>query len=338
MPKNQSILKKNTTYFLRTKSIMIIVTGGAGFIGSNLVKALNERGYTNILVVDNMTKGEKFKNLLDCDIHDYQEKDVFLKRIITREYFAPSIEAFFHQGACSDTTEQDGHYMMTNNYDYSKIMLHYCLAKNIPFFYASSASVYGAGPVFKEERSFENPLNTYAYSKFLFDHYVQRIIETSTSQIVGLRYFNVYGPREQHKGPMASVAYHFNNQLLELEEISLFEGTDGYNDGEQRRDFIYVDDVVDVNLWFMDNPRKLGIFNVGTGRSQSFNDVAHAVINWHKRGKMKYISFPEHLIGRYQSFTEADITALRKIGYKKPFKTVEEGVKNYLDWLNPKKK
>jgi ADP-L-glycero-D-manno-heptose 6-epimerase len=313
---------------------MIIVTGGAGFIGSNIVKALNEHGYTKILVVDNLTKGEKFKNLVDCDIYDYQDKEAFLKRIVTREYFTAHLDAVFHLGACSSTTEWNGHYMMTNNYDYSKAIFHYCLAHNAPFFYASSASVYGDGSVFKEARRFEAPLNMYGYSKFLFDQYVRQVIETTTSQVVGFRYFNVYGPREQHKGSMASVAYHFNQQLIADDEVKLFEGCDGYADGEQRRDFVYVGDVADVNLWFMDNPTKSGIFNVGTGRCQSFNEVARAVLAWHERGKMKYIPFPKHLKGRYQSFTQADITALREEGYDKPFKTVEEGVKDYLDWLN----
>ena len=314
---------------------MIIVTGGAGFIGSNIVKALNEQGYTNILVVDNLAKGEKFKNLVDCDIFDYQEKDAFFKRILTKEYFASSIEAFFHQGACSTTTEWDGHYMMNNNYNYSKVLLHYCLTRNVPFFYASSASVYGSNNIFKEQRSIEKPLNVYGYSKFLFDQYVRQILATATSQVVGLRYFNVYGPREQHKGTMASVAYHFNQQYFSDGEVRLFEGCDGYANGEQRRDFIYVGDAVDVNLWFMDNPKKSGIFNVGTGRSQSFNEVARAVIAWYRKsGLIRYIPFPEHLQGSYQSFTQADITALRDIGYDKHFKTVEEGVKEYLDWLN----
>jgi len=313
---------------------MIIVTGGAGFIGSNIVKALNERGYTKILVVDNLTKGEKFKNLIDCDIYDYQEKDAFLSRITKREYFATSIEAFFHLGACSSTTEWDGHYMMENNYNYSKIMLHYCLARHVPFIYASSASVYGGGSLFKEERHLEAPLNMYGYSKFLFDQYARQFFEFTVSQIVGLRYFNVYGPREQHKGSMASVAYHFNQQLPTNKKVKLFKGCDGYANGEQRRDFVYVGDVADVNLWFMDHPNKSGIFNVGTGRCQSFNDVARAVIDWHGYGKIEYIPFPKHLQGHYQSFTQADITALREVGYDKPFKTVEEGVKEYLDWLN----
>ena len=313
---------------------MIIVTGGAGFIGSNIVKALNERGYTKILVVDNLTKGEKFKNLIDCDIYDYQEKDAFLSRITKREYFATSIEAFFHLGACSSTTEWDGHYMMENNYNYSKIMLHYCLARHVPFIYASSASVYGGGSLFKEERHLEAPLNMYGYSKFLFDQYTRQLFEMTVSPIVGLRYFNVYGPREQHKGSMASVAYHFNQQLPTNKKVKLFKGCDGYANGEQRRDFVYVGDVADVNLWFMDHPNKSGIFNVGTGRCQSFNDVARAVIDWHGYGKIEYIPFPKHLQGHYQSFTQADITALREVGYDKPFKTVEEGVKEYLDWLN----
>ncbi|MDM8568927.1 ADP-glyceromanno-heptose 6-epimerase [Thiotrichales bacterium HSG1] len=314
---------------------MIVVTGGAGFIGSNIVKALNKRGYTKILVVDNLTKGEKFKNLIDCEIYDYQDKADFLKRIITREYFSPPIKAVFHQGACSSTTEWDGNYMMLNNYEYSKTILTYCLAKHIPLFYASSASVYGEGKTFRESRNLEAPLNIYGYSKFLFDQYVRQILSTATSQVVGLRYFNVYGPREQHKGTMASVAYHLHNQLLAgNDEVKLFEGCDGYGNGEQRRDFIYIDDVVKVNLWFMEHSDISGIFNVGTGRSQTFNDIANAVIAWHKRGKIKYIPFPDHLKGHYQSFTQADISNLIEVGYNQSFRIVEEGVKNYLDWLH----
>ncbi|MCK5876439.1 MAG: ADP-glyceromanno-heptose 6-epimerase [Candidatus Marithrix sp.] len=316
---------------------MIVVTGGAGFIGSNIVKALNKRGYTKILVVDNLTKGEKFKNLIDCEIYDYQDKKSFLNRIVSREYFSPTIRAIFHQGACSSTTEWDGNYMMQNNYEYSKIILNYCLAKHVPLFYASSASVYGEGKIFREARNLEAPLNVYGYSKFLFDQYVRQILSTATSQVVGLRYFNVYGPREQHKGSMASVAYHLHNQILDgADEVKLFEGCDGYGNGEQRRDFIYIDDVVKVNLWFMENPDKSGIFNVGTGRSQTFNDIANAVIAWHNKGKIKYIPFPDHLKGHYQSFTQADISNLIDIGYNQSFRIVEEGVKNYLDWLHKK--
>lgn len=313
---------------------MIIVTGGAGFIGSNLIRSLNRQGYKDILVVDNLKRGEKFVNLVDCEIADYQDRSTFLKQLQSREYFAASIRAVFHQGACSSTTEWDGRYMMENNYEYSKQILQYCLARKIPFLYASSAAVYGGNTTFKEALEYENPLNVYGYSKFLFDQYVRRLLNTATSQIVGFRYFNVYGAREQHKGSMSSVAYHFNNQLKETGELKLFEGSDGYANGEQQRDFVYVEDVADVNIWCMENPQVSGIFNVGTGRSQSFNDVANAVVDWHQKGKINYIPFPEHLKGHYQSFTQADISALRAVGYEKEFKTVEEGVKCYLDILN----
>lgn len=309
---------------------MIIVTGGAGFIGSNIVKALEKQ---KVLVVDNLANGIKFKNLSDCDIYDYLDKEDFINKIIAKEKFAEPVEAIVHQGACSSTTEWDGRYMMRNNYEYSKHVLHYCLENRIPMIYASSAAVYGGGQIFQETREHEAPLNVYGYSKFLFDQYVRRLMPTAKSQIVGLRYFNVYGARESHKGSMASVAFHFSNQILKEGEVRLFEGCDGYGDGEQRRDFVFVDDVVAVNQWFLNNPTKSGIFNIGTGRSQSFNDVAKAVINFHKRGKITYIPFPEQLRGRYQSFTEANISALRNAGYTNPFKTVEEGVPSYLDWL-----
>lgn len=317
---------------------MIIVTGGAGFIGSNIVKALNARGRADILVVDNLGSGVKFKNLADCEIADYMDKEDFIARVQADEEvgspLSGKVEAVFHEGACSSTTEWDGRYMMRNNYEYSKALLHWCMARRAAYIYASSASVYGAGRVFKEIREHEEPLNVYGYSKFLFDQYVRRILPTAHSQIVGFRYFNVYGPREQHKGSMASVAFHLNNQVRDTGKLKLFEGCDGYGNGEQRRDFIYVGDAVDVNLWFLDHPDKSGIFNVGTGRSQPFNDIAHAVIAWHGRGELEYMPFPDHLRGRYQSFTEADISALRAAGYDKPFKTVEQGVELYLEWLN----
>lgn len=313
---------------------MIIVTGGAGFIGSNIVKTLNEQGVSDILVVDNLKNGVKFKNIADCEIADYMDKEDFIARVQAGESFADKVEAVFHEGACSSTTEWDGKFIMRNNYEYSKDLLHYCLERGIAYLYASSASVYGGGSVFCEQREFEEPLNMYGYSKFLFDQYVRRILPTAKSQIVGFRYFNVYGPREQHKGSMSSVAFHVNNQLHESGVAKLFEGCDGYGNGEQRRDFVYVGDTVAVNLWFMQHPDKSGIFNLGTGCSQPFNDVAKAVIDWHGKGKLEYIPFPEHLKGRYQSFTEADINVLRAAGYDAPFKTVEEGVKLYMDWLH----
>lgn len=313
---------------------MIVVTGGAGFIGSNIVKALNERGRNDIIVVDDLSDGTKFVNIADCDIADYMDQDDFLAQIKSGDAFAAPIEVIFHEGACSSTTEWDGRYIMHNNYNYSKTLLHYCLENNAQFIYASSASVYGGGSVFVEGIENESTLNMYGYSKFLFDQYVRRLLPTSKSQIVGFRYFNVYGPREQHKGTMSSVAFHFNNQIAAGENVKLFRGIDGYEDGEQRRDFIYVGDAVNVNLWFLDNPKASGIFNVGTGRSQSFNDVANAVIAYHGRGEVEYIPFPDHLKGRYQSFTEADITQLRAAGYNVEFKTVEQGVRAYLQVLN----
>jgi ADP-L-glycero-D-manno-heptose 6-epimerase len=311
---------------------MIIVTGGAGFIGSNIVKALNQRGITDILVVDDLTDGHKFKNLVDCQITDYTDKDDFLDELACGECLG-EIEAVFHEGACSSTTEWNGKFMMQNNYEYSKVLLDYCLENSIPFLYASSAATYGDGKIFKEDKEFEKPLNVYGYSKFLFDQYVRKILPYANSQIVGFRYFNVYGPRESHKESMASVAFHHYHQIKNNGVVKLFEGCDGYADGEQRRDFIYVDDVVNVNLWFLDNPEKSGIFNVGTGRAQPFNDIARAIIKANGQGKIEYTPFPDHLKGRYQSFTQADISRLRAVGYRDEFKTVEEGVKEYIDWL-----
>ena len=312
---------------------MIIVTGGAGFIGSNIVKGLNERGREDVLVVDDLKDGTKFLNLVDCEILDYMDKDEFIRQLQSGAGFGETVAAIFHEGACSATTEWDGRYMMDNNYEYSKTLLHFCLEHRAAYLYASSASVYGGGSVFTETKQYESPLNVYGYSKYLFDQYVRRLLPTASCQIAGFRYFNVYGPREQHKGSMASVAYHLSQQLNAGEHPRLFEGCDGYGNGEQRRDFIYIDDVVDVNLWFLDNPGKSGIVNLGTGRCQSFNDVANAVINWYGRGEIEYLPFPDHLRGRYQSFTEADMSALRELGYDKPFKSVEQGVPLYMDWL-----
>ncbi|MCW8846838.1 MAG: ADP-glyceromanno-heptose 6-epimerase [Gammaproteobacteria bacterium] len=310
---------------------MIVVTGGAGFIGSNLVKELNRRGQRDILVVDELSDGHKFVNLADCDIADFLDRDDYLDRVISGEMPAP--EVIFHEGACSSTTEWDGRYMMANNFEYSKQLLHYCQKCSVPFIYASSASVYGAGPVFAEGLENERALNVYGYSKFLFDQYVRRHLDSFSSQVVGLRYFNVYGPREQHKGSMASVAFHFNKQIKENGELRLFEGCDGYADGEQRRDFVYVGDTVNVNLWMWEHPQVSGVFNCGSGRSQSFNEMAQAVIHWHGKGQIHYIPFPEHLKNAYQSFTEADMSQLRQVGYDQPFLSVEQGVKAYLDEL-----
>ena len=313
---------------------MIVVTGGAGFIGSNLVKGLERQGHDKIIVVDHLKDGTKFKNIVDCKLIDYLEHDVFIERLESDKSFAKSIRAIFHEGACSDTTEWDGVYMMNNNYRYSRRLLDVCLQHNIAFIYASSAAIYGDHQTFIESPEYERPLNVYGYSKMLFDQHVSRLLPNATCQIAGFRYFNVYGPREFHKGSMASVAFHFYNQINDAGCCRLFEGSDGYADGEQRRDFIYIDDVVNVNLWFLDNPGKSAIVNVGTGRAQTFNDVANAVIQCLGRGEKKYVAFPEHLKGRYQSFTQADISNLRELGYVNEFDTVETGVAKYVNWLN----
>jgi len=312
---------------------MIVVTGGAGFIGSNLVAALNERGRDDIIVVDDLEDGTKFINIGRARIADYLDKDQFLDQIETG-VMDGHISAIVHLGAISATTEWDGLLVMNTNYEYSKSLFHFCQQQQIPFIYASSASVYGAGTTFVEDFAHEGPINMYAYSKFQFDQYVRRHWNELTGQVVGLRYFNVYGPREQHKGTMASVAYHFNNQIKDTGVCRLFEGTEGYADGGQLRDFVYVGDVVDTKLWLLDNPSVSGIFNLGTGKAHSFLDVANAVIGWHGRGKVEFIPFPDHLKGRYQSFTQADISALRAAGYAQAFDNVEQGVKKYLDWLN----
>lgn len=314
---------------------MIIVTGGAGFIGSNLVTQLNQRGHDNILIVDDLTHGKKFTNLLDCRYADFLDKRTFITKIEKAESIFPEpIEAVFHQGACSTTTEWDGRYMMENNYQYSKVLMHFCVDRAIPYIYASSAAVYGIGNRFSENIANEKPLNVYGYSKFQFDQYVRNHLPDISSQVVGLRYFNIYGPHEAHKGNMASMAFHLNNQLTDVGKLCLFEGTDGYGDGEQRRDFVYVGDAVAINLWFFDHPEISGIYNVGTGKSQPFNDVAKAVIDYHGGGAIEYIPFPDHLKGCYQCFTQADLAALRNVGCQHEFNSVEEGVPVYMEWLN----
>lgn len=313
---------------------MIIVTGGAGFIGSNLVLGLNTLGIDDVWVVDDLTEGSKYKNLVACQIADYTDKQDFIARIRNNQLDCNAITAIFHQGACSATTEWNGRYMMDNNYQYSKELLHYCQQHKIPFIYASSAAVYGNSKIFKEERVYEAPLNVYGYSKFQFDQYLRSQMMNLQSQVVGLRYFNVYGPHEAHKGNMASVAFHLNNQYHAVGKLQLFEGCDGYDSGEQRRDFVYINDVVAVNLWFLDHPDITGIFNLGTGRSQTFNDVARAVLAYHQGNILQYIAFPEHLKGCYQSFTQANLDALRSVSCKHVFKTVEQGVHAYMEWLN----
>ncbi|WP_310181149.1 ADP-glyceromanno-heptose 6-epimerase [Duganella sp. 3397] len=328
--------------------MMILVTGGAGFIGSNIVHALSRRGSEAIFVVDNLKRPEKFLNVVDAEVVDYMGKEEFIERL-ERGEFAGKFSAVFHEGACSDTMEMDGEYMMRNNFRYSVSLFHFCQKEKIPFIYASSAAVYGAEEGFTEERSGERPLNVYGYSKFLFDQYVRNYWKEHGergAQVVGLRYFNVYGPREFHKGNMASVPLHQYRQFLADGQVKLFGEYDGYAAGTQTRDFVYIDDVVSVNLFFLDHPDKSGIFNLGTGRAQPFNDIAVAVVNNLKpeggaltldaiveQKLLEYVAFPDKLKGKYQSFTQANIAKLRAIGYDKPFYDVSAGVTAYIAWL-----
>ncbi|CAI3802826.1 ADP-L-glycero-D-manno-heptose-6-epimerase [Pseudomonas sp. MM221] len=324
----------------------IIVTGAAGFIGSNLVQALNQRNETEIIAVDDLTDGDKFCNLADSEIADYLDRDDFLDRFGRGQF--GQVRAVLHQGACSSTVEADGRFMMDNNYRFSRELLASAGHQQIPLLYASSAAVYGAGQDFREQRECERPLNVYGYSKFLFDQQVRRQLATARSQIVGLRYFNVYGPHEQHKGAMASVALHCFNQYQARGKVSLFGSYGDYPSGGHLRDFVSVDDVVNVNMFFLERPQLSGIFNVGSGRAQPFNDVALAVINRLREqkdqpplslemalleGVLEYSEFPDHLRGKYQCYTCANLERLRAAGYKAPTLTVQQGVARYCDWL-----
>ncbi|MBS1157192.1 MAG: ADP-glyceromanno-heptose 6-epimerase [Proteobacteria bacterium] len=326
----------------------IVVTGAAGFIGSNLVKALNARGETDIIAVDNLTRGDKFRNLADCNISHYVDKEDFLAEVVGGHWDG-EISAILHQGACSDTMEHNGKYMMDNNYQYTSLLFEFCQAEEIPFLYASSAATYGPGRNgFREEPECEGPLNVYGYSKLLFDQVLRQRWDNLTAPVAGFRYFNVYGAREWHKGRMASVAFHHFNQYRETGKVKLFEGADGYPNGGQMRDFVSVEDVVKVNLWFLEHPDVCGIFNVGSGRAQPFNDVAVAAVNACRKhegkapldlgamvaqGILEYTPFPEALKGKYQSYTQADLSRLRKAGYTAPMLSVEEGVDRYVETL-----
>jgi ADP-L-glycero-D-manno-heptose 6-epimerase len=329
----------------------IVVTGAAGFIGSNLIKGLNARGIDDIIAVDDLTEGDKFKNLADLQIADYVDADDFYD--LFAEGAFGDVEAVFHEGACSDTMEPDGKYMMDNNYTLSCELYQSCQDQGTRLLYASSAATYGGSSTFSESPEFEKPLNVYGYSKLLFDQRLRREIgkqfENAEAQVAGFRYFNVYGPREQHKGRMASVAFHQFNQFKADGKVKLFGEYGGYNAGEQMRDFVFIDDVVAVNLWFLEHPEQSGIFNLGTGKAQAFNDVAISVINTLRRnqneaplsleeaargGLIDYIAFPSALAGKYQSYTQADLSALRAAGCKHAFADVQTGVASYMQWLN----
>ena len=317
---------------------MIIVTGGAGFIGSNLVHELNRAGHKDILVVDNLApapnlSGPKFLNLEGAEFADFMDKREFREAVKAGSIAGAKIRAILHQGACSNTLEDDGQYMMDNNFTYSKELLHFALEHKIPFVYASTAAVYGASTSFTEVPANEKPLNVYGYSKLVFDNYVRRLMPEIRSTVVGLRYFNVYGQREQHKGRMASVMHHFTKQLKDTGTIRMFEGSGGYVDGEQRRDFVFVDDLARINMFFSgllpDQSTAVdvrAVVNAGTGEARTFKAVAEALMRVHGPCKVEYIPFPGDLKNRYQHFTEADVQGLRAAGYSDPFTTLEQGV------------
>jgi len=324
--------------------MLTVVTGAAGFIGSQLVAALNRAGVTRILAVDNLENGAKSTNLATVEIEDYLDKRDFLAQLETGRLDG-ALESVLHQGACTDTMETDGRYVMDNNYAWSKALFDWCQDEEVPFIYASSTAVYGRGQEFAEARENEAPLNVYGYSKFLFDQYVRRRLEErggeQNSQVAGLRYFNVYGPNEAHKGRMASVAFQAFQKFRAEGRVQLFVGSAGYGDGEQLRDFVHVEDAVRVNLWLLEHREVSGIFNCGTGRAQSFNEVAAAVVNTIEdadltaqemadRGFIEYIPFPPGLAGRYQSYTQADLARLREVGYGSPFRSVAQGVADYV--------
>ena len=323
---------------------MIIVTGGAGFIGSNIVRALNRRSETNILIVDNLGSGDKYKNLCGLKFSDFMNVEDFFRRIQDDEDYFPEddIDAVFHEGACSDTMERDADYIMKVNFEYSKALLDFCIDEEATFIYASSASVYGDGQNgFRENTSCERALNAYALSKMVFDMHVRKTLLDLASEdfyippIVGLRYFNVYGAQEQHKGRMASMIYQMYNQVKDSGVIKLFKGSGGYDDGEQRRDFISVDDVVKVNLWAFDNEDiKSGIYNCGTGQTHTFNEAAQAVIAALGTGRIEYIDFPEELQGKYQSFTQADVRKLLRAGYDGGFSDFNQAIEKYCKFLD----
>ena len=329
----------------------IVVTGAAGFIGSNIIQGLNARGVDDIIAVDDLTMGDKFKNLADLQIAEYVDADDFYE--LFAEGAFGQVEAVFHEGACSDTMELDGKYMMDNNYTLSCELFHACQDQGTRLLYASSAAAYGGSSTFSESPEFEKPLNVYGYSKLLFDQRLRRELgkqfENASTQVAGFRYFNVYGPREQHKGRMASVAFHQFNQFQAEGKVKLFGEYGGYGAGGQIRDFVFIDDVVAVNLWFLDHPDQSGIFNLGTGKAQPFNDVAISVINTLRKtqneavlsieeaargGLIDYIQFPPALVGKYQSYTQADLSALRAAGCKHAFADVQTGVASYMQWLN----
>lgn len=312
---------------------MYIVTGGAGFIGSAMIWKLNSLGIDSILVVDNLACTEKWKNLVNRSFDRYMHRDDFLDAI-SRGHIKEPVEAIFHLGACSATTERDADFLMRNNLEYTKAVCTFARQKRARFINASSAATYGDGAQgFDDDVSSLQtlrPLNMYGYSKHLFDLWARR--NNILDEIVCLKYFNVYGPNEQHKGDMRSVVNKAFHQIMDKGAMQLFKSnTPEYEDGGQQRDFIYIKDCVDVMWWLAGHNEVNGIFNLGTGRARSWNDLVTAV--FHALGKpanIEYVPMPGHLAGKYQNFTQAAMQRLRASGYDRPFTTLEDGVADYV--------
>jgi len=312
---------------------MIIVTGGAGFIGSALIAALNKRQITDILVVDELATDRKWKNLRNLSFTDYVEKDDFLEMVI-EDKLDNSVESVFHLGACSDTTETNASYLIKNNYEYSKLLAQWATGADIHFIYASSAATYGDGSngFSDDQEKIENlrPLNMYGYSKHLFDLWARRA--GLLKKIVGLKYFNVFGPNEYHKADMRSFVIKAFEQINASGKVRLFKSyKPEYADGEQKRDFLYIKDAVDMTLFFYDNPQLSGLFNIGSGKARTWNDLVKAVFTaMGKKPNIEYIEMPDSIRNQYQYFTEADITNLRKAGCDKETTPLEDTIKDYV--------
>src|SRR3989339_1245440 len=316
---------------------MIVVTGGAGFIGSAIVWKLNKLGQDKIIIVDELGKDEKWKNLNGLKYSDFYHKDDFMGLVLQRG-LPFKATAILHLGACSSTTEKDADFLIDNNYHYSQELAKYCLENGVRFIYASSAATYGDGSngYNDDENSLSElrPLNMYGYSKYLFDSWIKR--NSLLDKVVGLKYFNVYGPNEYHKGEMRSVVHKAFEQVRDFGKVRLFKSYKSeYKDGEQKRDFIYVKDAVDMTLYFLDNKNKNGLYNVGTGKARTWNDLVAALFKAiNKPLNIEYIELPSHLLDKYQYYTEAKIDKILREGYSKPLTSLEDGiidyVKNYL--------
>lgn len=310
---------------------MIIVTGGAGFIGSCVVRSLNEAGRSDIVIVDNISETDKWMNMRNKKYIKYVHKSRFLEELPTYE----NVEAIVHMGAQSSTTERDFDYLWENNFEYTKALWNYCAEKHISFIYASSAATYGDGSLgFNDRMDIDKllPLNGYGYSKQLFDMWVKHQAKSFPAQYCGLKFFNVYGPNEYFKGSMASMVFHGFNQIKETGKVKLFKSCNpNYADGGQLRDFVYVKDICKVIMWLLVNKHVSGLFNVGTGRAQSFAELAEATFHaLDLEPNIEYIDMPEKLRGKYQYYTKAEMSKLYDAGYPYHFADVENGVRDYV--------